>query len=459
MVEVVMKSENDDAIREFSEIQGLIASGYARQRAMCCLLLRIVEIEAARNWIAGLIPQITFCGDQDGDSKLNVALTYSGLQQLLDQDTLQGFSREFQEGMVTPHRQRVLGDLPGSPGDPQCWKWGGPHRDTVHLLVLVYELNCAVLSARLEQLHSSLSGVQIVTELKSTSLQHDKEHFGFRDGISQPWIAGLHKPQPERDRVAMGELVIGYDDGSGVAEPAPAIATNGSYLVLRQLVQLVPEFWSQIPNLSDEDSLRVAAKRVGRWPDGTPLALSPEPPETPNPSNDFDFSKLDPDGIRCPIGSHIRRANPRDGLLDDPAQSLQEVNRHRILRRGRTFGLPAPPESYPRGLSVRADDDDSGDAEHRGLLFICLVASLSRQFEFCQHTWLNNPKFLSLSTDTDSVASPVQWSGPDQQPTLTFQECPARFRAMEPSKCVYTIGGEYFYLAGRSMLLRISRSQ
>ena len=106
-------------------------------------------------------------------------------------------------------------------------------------------------------------------------------------------------------------------------------------------------------------------------------------------------------------------------------------------------------------MEVRADEDAKGDTEERGILFICLVASLSRQFEFCQQSWLNNPKFLNLSADTDPIASPVQWSGPAQEPMLTAQACPLRFRAREREKFVHTVAGGYFLLPGKSAMLRL----
>lgn len=443
---------------ELPEMQGLLAAGYGKQRAMCCLLLKITQVRSARGWLEKIATQITYCGIKEGRSKLNIAFTFRGLQILLGHDELDGFAREFREGMVTEHRQRVLGDLPGSPSDPAKWTWGGPQGQPIHVLLLVYELNTAALESRLAEIRSALTGLNVITELRSTALKDDKEHFGFRDGISQPWVEGLHRSEYDRDRIAAGELVLGYDDITGVPEPAPVFARNGSYLVLRQIVQRVPEFWQAFPDATDEEKVRRAAKMVGRWPDGTPLTLSPNGPDPSQPINDFGYARHDADGSRCPFGAHIRRSNPRDGLLSNPVQSLQSVNRHRILRRGRAFGLPASPDVYPAGVKVQADDDAIGDPTTRGLFFICLNASLSRQFEFCQQSWLNNPKLQGLSADTDPAASPVQWSGPGQHPSLTEPASPLRHRVREREKYVQTIGGEYFLLPGKTALLRLGRS-
>lgn len=438
------------------EIQGLLASGYGKHRSMGALLLRLEDPARAASWLEGIRPQITYCRGSDGPSKLNIALSARGLQRLLSRDELHGFPREFLEGMVTPHRQRVLGDLRGGASDPATWTWGGPAQP-VDLVLLVYELDRAALQGRLSEIRGALQGLDLVKELTSTALKEDKEHFGFRDGIAQPWVAGLHRSGFARDRVAPGELVLGYDDNTGVPEPAPSIAKNGTYLVFRQIVQRVPEFWQAFPQATAEEKIRHAAKMVGRWPDGTPLALSPDHPDPAQPLNDFGYSREGAEGLRCPIGAHIRRANPRDGLLSNPKESLQAVNRHRILRRGRAFGPPAPREAYPEGVRVEADDETTSDAGTRGLFFICLNASLSRQFEFCQQTWLNNPKFQNLSADTDPIGSSVQWAGPGQTPGRTEPDNPLRRRFRENEKYVHTMGGEYFLLPSRTALERLGR--
>ena len=169
---------------------------------------------------------------------------------------------------------------------------------------------------------------------------------------------------------------------------------NGSYLVFRQLSQDVGGFWRfadgatrRADGSSDPDArLRLAAKMVGRWPSGAPLALAPD---ADDPSlaeaNDFAYHANDPRGARCPVGSHIRRSNPRDSLDPNPgSEGSFEINRrHRILRRGREYGPALPLE---RALA-------EPDSAERGLHFICLNANLARQFEFVHHTWLNNRKF------------------------------------------------------------------
>jgi deferrochelatase/peroxidase EfeB len=195
---------------------------------------------------------------------------------------------------------------------------------------------------------------------------------------------------------------------------------------------------------------------VGRWPDGTPLTLSPELPTTANPTNDFAFHAKDREGARCPFGAHIRRANPRDTLLDSPAASMKMINRHRLLRRGRAFGLPAPPSAYPEGLAVKAMEGAVGSADLRGLFFLCLNASLARQFEFVQQNWVNLPKFNDLTHDTDPLVGTTPWAGPGQSPEFTMQGCPVGKTVPRPQAYIHTIGGAYFLLPGKKTLQRLA---
>ena len=87
----------------------------------------------------------------------------------------------------------------------------------------------------------------------------------------------------------------------------------------------------------------LAAKLVGRWRSGAPLTLAsarddPELGADPQRNNDFTYA-ADPDGRDVPLGSHMRRMNPRDTKL----AILTDVNVHRIIRRSTTFGAPVRP--------------------------------------------------------------------------------------------------------------------
>jgi hypothetical protein len=148
--------------------------------------------------------------------------------------------------------------------------------------------------------------------------------------------------------IKAGEFILGYPDETGnlPAMPQPEIlGRNGTYLGFRKLHSRVAAFrqYLQANARSDAEQELLAAKLVGRWPSGAPLVLAPERDDQAlgadaQRNNDFLYYDGDPHGLKCPLGSHIRRSNPRDALKDQGAV----VNLHRILRRGATYGPMLP---------------------------------------------------------------------------------------------------------------------
>jgi Dyp-type peroxidase family len=442
-----------------------VAGGYPRSPAARFLLLGVEDAGEARISLRELIDQVTFADtverqvDSDRHAQLNVAFSAAGLAALgVSPNNMTDFSREFREGMVTPHRQRILGDLAGSPSDPLRWLWGGPSNPQVHCALLLYARDEVMLDSFVDDVMRVLVGVRVVRTLLTVSLGDTREHFGFRDGISSPWVEGLHRPRETRDRIATGEILLGHPDFSGAPDTYPALGRDGSYLVLRQLVQDVEGFWSALRSkVGDARAVSLAAKMTGRWPDGTPLAHSPDGPAA-QPANDFGYGD-DPDGLRCPLGAHIRRTNPRDGLVANPVHSINLVNRHRLLRRGRAFGYAAAPETWPNGIApvevVSGRQDESGQ---RGIVFATLGANLARQFEFVQHSWLNDTKFAGLYDENDPLTgSPHRrLSGAATGFAFTTPGPVVNHRVELPHKYVHCIGGEYFFVPRRTALLEIA---
>jgi Dyp-type peroxidase family len=210
--------------------------------------------------------------------------------------------------------------------------------------------------------------------------------------------------------------------------------------VLRQLAQDVSAFWTHLQRIADRsgngygDATALAARMVGRWPDGAPLVLAPNHDDPAlSGANDFAYHATDQLGLRCPIGAHLRRAHPRDSLDPNPGSSTSVAidRRHRLLRRGRLYGPRLDRDAALAG----------GDDRERGLHFMCLCASVSRQFEFIQHTWVNNPRFDGLYEDADPLIGP---SGR----AFTIQARPARRRLTDLPAFVRVRGGGYFFLPG-----------
>ncbi|MCA6095777.1 peroxidase [Streptomyces sp. SCA3-4] len=461
---------------ELDDIQGLLVRGYSSLRAACYLLLAVTDPPAARPALARAALRVTDGRTEPTESAVNLALTADGLRRLGTLPPgLDGFPEEFVTGMTDPDRSRFLGDL--GQDAPRHWRWGGPATPPVHVLALLYardEPSLHRLEAELRQDLLATGGLTEVLRLTTAELG-DREPFGFRDGISQPLIEGLPKTSrvtaardgaaSDGDVVKAGEFVLGYpneyglltdrpllpDDDAGLLPRAPGgagadLGRNGSYLVFRQLHQDVQGFWGYLddvtrrPDGTSDPAAReaLAARMVGRWPGGAPLVHAPGQDDPGRATdNDFGYFATDPGGLRCPLGAHIRRANPRDSLDPRPgsAESVAIGRRHRILRRGRAYGPRGGPDPPPT-----AADDTQGN----GLHFLCLNANISRQFEFIQHTWLNNPGFNGLHDAPDPLVAPRR----NQHATFTRQARPVRTRHVGLPQFVFVQGGAYFFLPG-----------
>jgi Dyp-type peroxidase family len=452
---------------DLGDVQGIIRRGYGDLWHARFLLLRITDPEAARGWLGGVIGEVTNGLEKPADGRLNIAFTNEGLDLLgLDPDVLAGFSREFREGMTTDHRRRVLGDHGSSA--PEHWEWGGPATEGVHCLLLLYAPSAGALEKIHDRHRSAFAqACHEVRQLNTVRLPLRKEHFGFRDGIAQPDIEGFRDTGRRDNTVAAGEFLLGYPNQSGhhAVGPLP-FARNGSYLVVRQLEQDVRAFWRFVREAtSDLDGqanmpgcLELAAKMVGRWPSGAPLVRHPERDpdagksegELPLDANNdrFGYHAVDANGDRCPMGSHIRRTNPRDALSPNPALSIKNANLHRLLRRGRAYGPPAATTMDPSDMLAASEDD-----EKRGLHFLCFNADIAQQFEFVQQDWVNNPKFESLFyADADPITGAQDPDHPERTGTFTIQAVPVRRRVTGIPRFVHVRGGGYFFMPSLSGL-------
>lgn len=466
---------------ELDDIQGIIVRGYGALPSAAFLLLEVENPRTARQWLGKLVDKVLTGQTRPSEACFNLAFTHKGLQALgLHNDALNSFSLEFQDGMcASEHRRRILGDVGGSA--PEYWDWGAPGQRPVHVALLLYALDEDQLveftQAYLNRL--TRSGVALVRKLDTLLHKGRKEHFGFRDGIAQPVIAGYKDGAPA-NTIMPGEFLFGYLDEYGVYPPTPTIDTskdpqgllrqhpsssglrdfgrNGSYLVFRQLHQDVHGFWKFLNDKTrsmdgseqPEARIRLAAKMVGRWPSGAPLVLSPDRDDPDRQDEDlFSYHETDEYGDKCPIGSHIRRSNPRDSLGTEPGteSAIKIGKRHRIIRRGRAYGNPVAASMDPKDiLKAGADDGD------RGLHFLCFNTNLNRQFEFIQHTWVNNPKFGGLHQDADPLIGVHDPDGKGVTGVFTVQGLPVRKRITGLRRFVEMRGGAYFFMPGKSAL-------
>ncbi|MEN3329777.1 MAG: hypothetical protein V7638_4584 [Acidobacteriota bacterium] len=417
-----------------------IQSGVLRPRptpyVATYIAFRIDDPKAGRDLMARVSRVVTSAANPASplaDTSVSVALTYQGLKALgVPQEALDSLAWEFRQGMAA--RAHELGDT----GDSAPENWEKPLGSSdLHVVLVAVSPN----EERLEQAlapareaYRKMSGIEAIWRQNCHALATETEPFGFRDGISHPAIEGSGIPgsNPQERPLKAGEFVLGYrDELGGVQKTTPEVlGRNGTYVVFRKLHQRVAAFRQYLKDnstsVADEELL--AAKMMGRWRSGAPLALCPfhDDPELggdPHRNNDFLFEEDDPAGLKTPGGSHIRRCNPRDAAIAGVARI------HRMIRRGTAYG-PVLPE----GVMV----DDGVD---RGLMFAFVGANIGRQFEFVQSQWVNDGIFFGAGDDKD----PITGSG---KVNFTFPRKPIRKRLQGIPRFVVTRGGEYCFMPG-----------
>lgn len=406
------------------------------------VLLRVAQPALAVAWLSTAPVQ----RDNEDGAQLTawrqVALTLSGLKALgVPAARLERFPQAFKEGMAA--RAGLLGDVRHN--HPTHWALarhvnGIDRFDPANAHVLVQlrfpaaepgENFSAADDQRLRELAQQLTvgtGLALMAVEPMRSNAADKEHFGFKDGISQPVLGG---DQPSGtawdDRVKTGEVLLGFpterDKGYAVPEQPDALLDRGSFLVVRKLRQHTGRFSRQIykqARATGLDQELVLAKLMGRWQDGRALAA----PETTG--NDFNFAK-DPQGSACPFHSHIRRTNPRD--LGGTAFSKSRMPR--ILRRGMSYGAPLHP--------------DAPDDEDRGLVFMAYNAHLAEQFEVVQRWVAGGNASGGYSGQADPLLAVVDGSaGPRLYP---FEHAGKTYEIdLGPEPFVTLQWGAYFFV-------------
>ncbi|MBO9540555.1 Dyp-type peroxidase [bacterium] len=428
---------------ELSEIQSGVLRPRPTPYAATYILLRVDDAGAGRaalGRLADVVASAAHTTSPAGEAWMSVSLTYQGLKALgVPQSSLDSFAWEFRQGMAA--RAQVLGDVGES--SPEHWEYPLGTSD-VHVVLTCLAPDSQQLEAvlaRARKAYQEAQGVTAVWRQDCHALPTEKEPFGYHDGISQPAIEGSGVPgsNPYEQPLKAGEFVLGYPDETGGLPSMPqpeVLGRNGTYVAFRKLHQRVAAFRRYLKEQakSPEDEERLAAKMMGRWRSGTPLALRPDQ-DDPSLGDDcacrnaFTYAD-DPTGYKTPPGAHIRRANPRD------ASVAGVVRLHRMIRRGTVYG-PELPEGEL--------EDDGLD---RGLMFAFIGAHLDRQFEFVQSEWLNGGEFLGLS---DGLKDPIAGDNHDGG-THTIPTRPIARRLKGIPRFVVTRGGEYGFMPSLSAL-------
>ena len=506
------KTEQDTWKDEIDEgrkdMQGLIARGYDSLNAACFIFLKITDAVQAKAYFNNLILNYITSAEKktwinptpkgDPQNAVHIAFTSSGLKELgLNVNT---FSREFVEGMNTQQRSALLGDTENN--NPKNWDWGNKEKE-VHCVLMLYARNNTALADLEKNVFTPKSpGVQLIKRVETfeyNDKDEDKEHFGFRDGLSQPVIRGFSKSSTADDHLLVkpGEFILGYINEYDNYSPSPYVerdaksvdlpympddknknkkdlGKNGTYIVFRQIEQHVEKFWKFLYHNSKETAagktekaIKLAAKMVGRWPEGQPLATCPDAAGMQaDLLNEFNYFDPDKDGVRCPFGAHIRRTNPRDQVHTGRTQedSVQMSQRHRMVRRGRIYGAPLDKkrniENMIREVKDKNLEEKTKDGKTeivRGLHFICMVSDIGRQFEFIQNVWANTSTFGDLCNEVDPMISPRPTKDQPKCHEFTTPQQIIRNRYKQVPMFTTVVGGAYFFMPGIEALKYIMK--
>ncbi|KAB5592132.1 Peroxidase 2 [Ceratobasidium theobromae] len=387
--------------------------------------------EAKAQGLCGLIP----C------NFLNIAFSQKGLNTLGISDKMQDDA--FTDGQLA--NAEGLGDdgIKESGGFEPNWETAFKHPIDGVLLVAGESWN-SVNNRVKDALLFLGDSVLVAYRLKGSTRPGDQkghEHFGWNDGISNPAIDGLVKPYAGQTVVEPG-VILCRKPGDNVAD-RPEWTTEGSFLVFRQLEQLVPEFHKFLADnpvvldgLDRERGSELQGARLfGRWKSGASLIQSPTKDDStlgkdPKRNNDFQFPQNPGDAGQalCPYAAHIRKTNPRNDLEPD------DVKPHSVNRTGIAYGPEVQPGEHEEHVSEFS----------RGLAFVCYQSSIDKGFQFMQKSWANNQRFPPFKTKKVVAGfDPIigQANGLPRE-TLGSSEGP---RMTLPIDFVISRGGEYFF--------------
>ncbi|WP_313676528.1 peroxidase [Mycolicibacterium sp.] len=421
-----------------------IQAGVVRPRpphyVACYLILEVLDAEAGRTLVERLIPYVPNAQDGAGSDKpmIGIGFTFAGLRALgVPEETLDSFEPQFQEGMAA--RAHILGDRGPSAPD----QWESPFASgEAHIALMAMASSKEQLDAAMDAAQHLLDGLQKVRLIYRLDLQQlptGRTHFGYRDGIGQPLIDGLGMEEfpGQGPAIRPGEFLFGYPNEMGGISVGPSpdeFGRNGSIIAFRKLhtdVAGFRRFLSEQSETPEQEEL-LAAKMVGRWRSGAPLVLCPQADDPElgadfQRNNDFRYLEQDPKGFACPMGSHMRRAYPRDSLEHERVAA----NIHRILRRGATYG-----PMLPEGVL----EDDGAE---RGIVFILIGSNLHRQYEFIKTQWLQDGVFINATEEKDPLVGQT-----DDPQTFTIPDKPIRRKVTGIPRFVTTRGGLYAFAPG-----------
>ncbi|MEI6950111.1 Dyp-type peroxidase [Paraflavisolibacter sp. H34] len=438
---------------------------------------------------------------------INIAFSHRAIALLESAKEADAFGdQSFRQGLA--QRSALLGDPtdPAHKGHPSHWVVGGPHNEA-DIVVIVASDSPALLEETVDVVLKKAegAGLQLICHQRGDTLPGNfrgHEHFGFKDGVSQPGIRGklstapgdyitpryFSPKDPRRlffakpgqllawpGQFLLGEQRQGTDHLYHPVPPAgdfPKWAARGSYLVVRRLQQDVPAFWNFVFLTATHAGLspdKVAAMLIGRWPSGAPILRSPEA-DAPalgadtfannhflfdDPARPADLHAVPgypgdafPQGMGdflasvCPHFAHIRKVNPRDSATDlgKPQDNLART----ILRRGIPYGPPV--------IGIKNPGKDLLQQE-RGLMFLSYAGSMEHQFEFLQRRWCNSPVQPNFGGHDPIIGQNGGAAGRERFIEFPAPAGPLRIRFHE--EWVTPTGGGYFFAPAISAISKV----
>ncbi len=402
---------------DYADVQGTILRGYRVDLARH-FILQITETAAAQKLIGSMVdgspgvPQITTAARWTSKPEcfVNIGFTCVGLSTLgLTATQLQTFDPSFQRGATSSQTANNIGDIGESA--PANWIGGLSDGNAVHVVLSLWVAkDPAVLEKVTSVLRGLFSGAfKELSAQDARALKDNKVHFGYRDSIAQPTVAGAparkHEIPDDQPVVSTGEFLLGYPNeiGGKYSVQPSELSQNSSYAsfrILEQDVEGFEEFLQVYAKQAGINPEMLAAKVCGRWRNGNPLELTPDDAGKPMPLSELNSFQYVPSdkprdvvlyddtlGLRCPVGSHIRRNNPRaEGVVGGGSS----VN-HRIIRRAMPYG---------------PDDDVKADAP-RGLIGHFINGSIANQFEFLLSQWNQTSQFVKSANGTNCTGNPL----------------------------------------------------
>jgi deferrochelatase/peroxidase EfeB len=407
--------------------------------------LRVDNAQAGRELLRRLTPHVDSAANwwKPANAWLSVAISYAGLEALgLPQSSLESFPEAFRVGMAA--RSRELRDE--GVNDPKNWEplFG---KGQIHIGLNAFSDSKEKWQRIVEMArgqYQALSGVSVLNVQDFGAQPGDLNSLGYKDGIDQPPIEGSGvDPLPGQGRpIKAGEFILGYPGEAGVPLPMPQpdiLGRNGTYVGYRKYQSRVGAFnrFLRANGSTEQERELLAAKLVGRWRSGAPLTLAPDVDNPalgadPKRNNDFNYAN-DTHGRQVPFGAHIRRMNPRDTKLT----RLTDVNIHRVIRRGTTYGAP-----YDANALSEQDDEVP-----RGAIFLFISAKAMATIEFLQQEWINDGDFIDVGEERDPIIGRQE-----EGAIFTIPKEPVRRRVRGIETFNVLRGGEYFLMPSISGL-------